>query len=132
MPCLEPDLSVSEAKCRQPGRRVHLITAAIPGLLRRSAVIPQPIRPDDQTVFGPEEVDPKAIEPHPRLGRGQSGIAHQSQEQPLEFRVGQPENPTIKEADERADPMATHRLQSFAQPRWIDSVEFVGLVDRCL
>jgi hypothetical protein len=50
---------VCEAKSRQPGRGVDLVTPTVTHLLCRGAVVAKPIGFDNQAAIGPIEVDAK-------------------------------------------------------------------------
>ena len=100
---IERDLRVCEPQWGEAGGGERLVTAAIPGLLRRRSVIAEAVGLDDEAEIGPVEVDPEAMEPDlgPRLR--EAGAAGDRDEAALELGVGEKKGAAVEEATEGAD-----------------------------
>jgi hypothetical protein len=70
----ERHLGVGEAQRGEPARGVRLIAQAIPGLLRRRAVVAEPVGLDDEPEVRPMEVDLVAAHAASGLRRPEPGV----------------------------------------------------------
>jgi hypothetical protein len=126
---LEANLSVGKPHRRQPGSGVDLIPAPISRLLKRRAVVTQPVRFDHEPELVPEEIHSEPIDHYACLRDRQARAAHQPQEPALELRVREPERAPIEEAAESRDAgLASHSLELSTQAFGIYPVVFIGLV----
>jgi hypothetical protein len=127
------DLGVGEAERRHAGGSVRLVALAISRLLRRRAVVSQPVGLDDQAELGPVEVDPEAVDAASRAGPGKARPTRYRQEAPLELGVGEREGAAVEEPSKRRDPAATgHPVERRPEPLGIHEPAPVGFVDRGL
>jgi hypothetical protein len=85
-----------EAQRCQPRGGVRLVSHPVGSLLRRSAVISQAVRLDDQTQLGPVEVDSEPVHDALGLWHGKAGSARDWQEAALELGVGEDEGAAVK------------------------------------
>jgi hypothetical protein len=130
---LIPDLLMSEAQRRVSGGQVLLIATTITRLLRRRAVVAQPIGLHHEPQIGPEEVDAKAVEVFAGEGQRQPRPRREWQEESLEFRVGEPKRATVEQlAQPRNASPPPVSLESNPQSLRTDQIKPIRLVHRPL
>lgn len=82
---IEPDLGPRESQRRQSGRGMRLVAEAVLPLLRRRAVIAQPVSLDDQSEAGPMKVHLEAVYVPTRFRRREAGATGDRQEPAFEL-----------------------------------------------
>ena len=130
---LVANLLVSEAQRRVAGGEMFLIATTVAGLLRRRAVMAQPIGLDHEPQVGPEEVDPKAVEMLASERHGEPRPRRKRQKESLQFRVGEPKRAPVEQLPQPGNAPATPiALKPGTQILRINQIKPIRIVHRPL